>query len=170
MSSTHTKYSAEKCINGKVGGAEDMCSTQDTFDGKKADPAPWFAIDYGDKSRVSVGKVVLANRANCCGQRTAAVEVRLSDELPADGKSMFKSGHLLATYAGPGKNGEKIEIKSKEGWEKIVGRYLLIQMDKTEKPDSLNLQEVTAFGKQLGGKTSTQSSNRALSGSSLKEG
>ena len=84
MSSTHTKYKAEHCINGIDDGKDeskknpDMCAT---LGGKKADPAPWFAIDFGEEARVSVGKVVLANRINCCGKRTAKVEVRLSNEL-----------------------------------------------------------------------------------------
>ena len=152
MSSTHTKYKAELCINGKDDGPDkgadaDMCSTQDTWGGKKADPAPWIALDFGDEARVSVGKVVLANRINCCGKRTAKVEVRLANELPADGASMFTDGKLLGEFAGPGENGQKIEIESEEGWEGTVGRYLIVQMDKSDKPDSLNLKEVTAFGK-----------------------
>ena len=147
MSSTLGGYKAEHCINGKDDGKEygtpnpDMCSSQH---GKKSDPAPWFAIDYG--SQVSVGKVVLANRINCCGARMKKVEVRLSDELPTNAKSMFTSGHLLGKFAGPGTNGQKIEIKSKGGWGGLVGRYLIVQMDKTDKPDALNLKEVTAFG------------------------
>ena len=152
MSSTHTKFKAELCINGKDDGPDkgadaDMCSTQDTWGGKKADPAPWIALDFGDEARVSVGKVVLANRINCCGKRTAKVEVRLANELPADGASMFTDGKLLGEFAGPGQNGQKIEIESEEGWEGTVGRYLIIQFDKTDKPDSFNLKEVTAFGK-----------------------
>ena len=142
MSSTHTKFKAELCINGKIGGTEDMCATQDTLG--QPDPAPWFAIDYGD--RVSVGKVVLANRIDCCGERTSKVEVRLSDELPTDGKRMFTGGQLLGKFAGPGSNGQKVEIKSVDGWVGIAGRYLIVQMDKTDKPGSLNLKEVTAFG------------------------
>merc|ERR1712179_306162 len=146
MSSTHTKYNAEKCINGKDG---DFCATQDNSQGKKGDPAPWLALDFGEESRVSVGKVVLANRPGCCGKRTAKVELRLTHELPADGASMCESGQLLAKYEGPGKNKEKIEIESEDGWKGFYGRYLLIQMDKTDKPDSLNLAEVTAFGKMF---------------------
>ena len=142
MSSTYTKFKAELCINGKIGGKDDMCATQDTLG--RPDPAPWFAIDYG--SQVSVGKVVLANRINCCGARMKKVEVRLSDELPTNAKSMFTSGHLLGKFAGPGTNGQKVEIKSKDGWGGLVGRYLIVQMDKTDKPDALNLKEVTVFG------------------------
>ena len=150
MSSTHTKFKAEHCINGKNDGPDeskgsvDMCATQDTWGGKKADPAPWIALDFG--SQVSVGKVVLANRINCCGDRTSKVEVRLSDELPTDGKSMFTGGQLLGKFAGPGRNGQQVEIKSVDGWGRKVGRYLIVQMDKTDKPNSLNLKEVTAFG------------------------
>ena len=150
---TDIKYKAEKCINGKDGEKQlkkaEFCSTQDNSQGKKGDAAPWLALDFGEESRVSVGKVVLANRGDCCGKRTAKVEIRLTDELPADGASMFEAGQLLGKYEGPGKNGEKIEIESEEGWEGFVGRYLLIQMDKTDKPDSLNLAEVTAFGKMF---------------------
>ena len=75
--------------------------------------------------------------------------MRLSNELPTDGKSMFTGGQLLGEFAGPGKDGEKIEIESEEGWEGKVGQYLIVQMDKTDKPDSLNLKEVTAFGKSF---------------------
>ena len=154
MSSTHTKYKAKYCINGKDDGPDegknhDMCATQDTWNGKKADPAPWIALDFGDEARVSVGKVVLANRINCCGKRTARVEVRLSNELPTNGKIMFTGGHMIAQFAGPGSNGEKIEIESWKGWDSLVGRYLIVQMDKTDKPDSLNLKEVTAFGRHF---------------------
>jgi len=143
---------AEHCIDKKeVGGRESwLCVTE-------KEEAPWFAIDYGYK--VSVGKVILGNSGDhngvCkdgnlieCYERTANVEVRLSDELPADGNRMFKGGDLLATWAGPGTNNEIIEIESEKGWENILGRYLIIQMDKTGNPDLLNLQEVTGYGKE----------------------
>ena len=142
LSSTHKHHPAEKCINGKDG---DFCHSN----GKKPDPAPWLAVDFGEESRVSVGKVVLANRGDCCGKRTAKVELRLTDELPADGASMYEAGQLLGKYEGPGKNKEKIEIESEEGWKGFVGRYLLIQMDKTDKPGPLNIAEVTAFGEMF---------------------
>merc|ERR1719433_167894 len=92
------KHPAKVCIDGwseKLRGGSNMCQT-------KAEEAPWFAIDYGCK--VSVAKVVLSNRGDnngkCpgCSKRTADVEVRLSDEKPADRAKMFKNGHLLATY------------------------------------------------------------------------
>ena len=153
MSSTHTIYKAANCINGKDDGPErgkdvDMCQTAER---KKADPAPWIALDFGDDVRVKVAKVVLANRVECCGKRTENVEVRLSNELPPDGQSMFEGGQLLAEFAGPGSEGEKIEIKTEQGKENILGRYLIIQMDKKfqDPPSPLNLKEVTVRGKKF---------------------
>ena len=77
MYSTLTKYKAEHYINRKDDGKEtgpkpDLCNSQDNSGGKKADPAPLFALDFGDEARVSVGKVVLANRKKNC-KRTAKV-------------------------------------------------------------------------------------------------
>merc|ERR1712226_545032 len=144
---------SDRCIDGKTkkshGSKSWICITD-------KENAPWFAIDYGQK--VSVGKVILNNRGdnnhvcegkkNECYERTADVVVRLSDELPADGNEMFEGGELIATWAGPGRESEEIVIKSDDGWEKILGRYLIIQMDKTGSPDHLNLQEVTGYGKK----------------------
>ena len=149
MSSTHTKYKAELCINGKDDGKDednknpDMCASNQ-------DPVPWIALDFGEEMQVSVGKVVIVNRINCCHDRTKNLEVRLTNELPADGKSLFTGGQLLGTFDGPGTKGQKIEIEAEE--QMLSGRYLLVQMDHTEskggKGDSLNLKEVTAFGKE----------------------
>ena len=158
MSSTHTKYKAELCINGKDDGKDedrknpDMCASNQ-------DPVPWIALDFGEEMQVSVGKVVIVNRINCCHDRTKNLEVRLTNELPADGKSLFTGGHLLGTFDGPGTKGQKITINVKvevdgsgPGWEQMNGRYLLVQMDHTEsdkgKGSWLNLKEVTAFGKE----------------------
>ena len=152
MSSTKPKLGAEKCINGKEDGADskpkentNMCHTKVT--NKVAEPNPWFAIDYGNEVRVSVGKTVIVNRKSCCGERAKNIEVRLSNELPADGESMFTGGRLLGKFDGPGTTGEPIEIESEEGWEQLVGRYLIVQMDNGEDP--LHFKEVTAFGKAL---------------------
>ena len=73
------------------------------------DPAPWLAIDYGYRARVSVEKVVLYNRDENF-ERTRNVEVRLSDELPTAAEIMFSGGTLLGTFAGPGGPGQEIEI------------------------------------------------------------
>ena len=146
-------YKAEMCIDGKDEGAEKgkantMCHTKN---GKKSDPFPWLAIDYGKDAKVSVEKVIIANRVKCCGERTMNVEVRLTNELPTDGKSKLTSGQLVGTFEGPGENGQKIELEAEDGWEGTVGRYLIVQMDHSDKTDKkaqhgINLMEVTGFG------------------------
>ena len=156
MSSQYTTYKAEFCIDGKEEGAEygkakTMCHTNNG--GKKSDPFPWFAIDYGKGVKVSVEKVIIANRVKCCGHRTLNVEVRLTNELPTDGKSKLTSGQLVGTFEGPGKNGQKIEVKAEDDWMETLGRYLIVQMDHSDKTDhakqghGINLMEVTGFGK-----------------------
>ena len=155
MSSEYQDYKAELCIDGKDEGAErgqakTLCHTKN---GKKTDPFPWLAIDYGKGVKVSVQKVIIANRIKCCGDRTMNVEVRLTDELPTDGKSKLTSGQLVGTFEGPGENGQKIELEAEDGWEGTVGRYLIVQMDHSDKTDhakqghGINLMEVTGFGK-----------------------
>ena len=91
MSSTKPKLGAEKCIDGiedgkdsQAGDKVNLCHTlvkketnlsqiknllqknllQVKKEGDKfiAEPFPWFAIDYGEEARVSVGKTVLVNR------------------------------------------------------------------------------------------------------------
>ena len=157
MSSQYTTYKAEFCIDGKeegatYGKANTMCHTNNG--GKKSDPFPWFAIDYGKGVKVSVEKVIIANRVKCCGHRTLNVEVRLTDELPTDGKSKLTSGQLVGTFEGPGKNGQKIEVKAEDDWMETLGRYLIVQMDHSVKRNDdakqghgINVKEVTGFGK-----------------------
>ena len=153
MSSQYQGYKAEFCIDGKAEGAEKgkentLCHTKN---GKNQAAFPWLAIDYGKGIKVSVEKVIIANRVKCCGDRTMNVEVRLTDELPTDGKSKLTSGQLVGTFKGPGKNAQKIEVKAEDGWEGTMGRYLIVQMDHSDKTDKwavhgINLMEVTGFG------------------------
>ena len=147
-------FEAKFCIDGRDDGPEDVKVTNPDMchggiRGTKGEKAPWFAIDYGEEGKVAVAKVVIVNRKSCCGKRAKLIEVRLSDELPTSNEELFTGGTLLAKWEGPGKNHEKIEIKSDEGTEGTIGRYLIIQMDKTMGRGWLNLKEVTAFGKQF---------------------
>ena len=108
MSSTHGGYSAAKCIDGHVHGADEddhMCHSNN-------DLVPWIAIDYG--KTVTVQRVSIFNRANCCGSRTKNVFVRISDELPVSGSQMFSGGSLLGHFPGPGTDGEQITITGEE--------------------------------------------------------
>ena len=76
--------------------------------------------------------------------------VRLTNELPTYGKSMVTSRQLIGEFKGPGKiGGQRVEIEAEEGWERMVGRYLAVQMDHSEKKQKkhgFNLNEVTGFG------------------------
>ena len=70
--------------------------------------APWLAIDYG--AEVTVKRVELFNREDCCGDRTRNVDVRVSNQLPTSANEMFSGGFLLGHFAGPGTNGQHISI------------------------------------------------------------
>ena len=167
------KYNYHSMCHTKAWGVPPRCGHSSPTCAHVGEPAPWFALDNG--VQVSVAKTVLinrkdiiiiiitiifiviiivfiiitvlVNRKDCCGKRTRNVEVRLSDQLPLNGQKMFTGGHLLGTFAGPGRSGQRIEIDSEKGWENKSGRYLVIQMDNGKDP--LNLQEVFAFGKRV---------------------
>ena len=146
MSSTLTKYKAEHCINGKDDGKEtgpkpDMCNSQDNSGGKKADPAPAPTLEMKPECLWERWSLPIGKRT-AKEPRKFRFDCLMSCQLMANRQ-------LLGEFAGPGKDGEKIEIESEEDWEGKVGRYLIVQMDQTDKPDSLNLKEVTAFGKQF---------------------
>ena len=139
LSSEHSHWNSGHCINGK---SSDFCHTKNLPE--EPEPFPWLAIDFGETVRVSVGRVIIRNRGDCCGERTRNVEIRISDKLPTSRGKMFKGGYLLSKYSGPGKNGEEISLGSGQGWKENYGRYLIIQMDNGK--DVLNFAEVTAFG------------------------
>jgi len=132
-------YAPGLCIDGDTGG--EFCHTLAT------DATPWIAVDYG--TRVIVERVEIFNRANCCGERTRNVDVRISDELPTSGSQMFSGGTLLGHFAGPGTSGQHIVVSG----QKTSGRYVIVQMDNGGDP--LHLQEVKAFGRMES--TSTES-------------
>ena len=90
---------AANCIDGTVAGT--VCHTGN-------DATPWLAIDYG--TSVTVHRVEIFNRQDCCGERTRNVDVRISDELPTSASQMFSGGTLLGHFAGPGTDGQHIVI------------------------------------------------------------
>ena len=100
-------YGPAKCIDGDTkkpsilfsGG--NMCHT-------RGEPSPWLAIDYGDT--VTVSRVDIFNREDCCGATTRKVDVRVSNELPTTASEMFSGGSLLGHFAGPGTDGQHIII------------------------------------------------------------
>ena len=114
LSSTYTDsyghYAAGNCIDGDTEtmhgqGPNALCHTNH-------EATPWIAIDYG--TRVIVERVEIFNRADCCGDRTQNVDVRISDELPTTDNHMFSGGTLLGHFAGPGTNGQHIIISGQK--------------------------------------------------------
>ena len=87
-------------------------------------------------------KVILYNRFDGAFERTKDVQIRISNELPKSGKTMFTGGKALGTFKGPATKGQINEIDSGSGWEKKTGRYLIVQMKGTH----INLHEVEAVG------------------------
>ena len=74
----------------------------------KNEPAPWIAIDYG--TTVTVQRVEIFNRRDCCGERTQNVDVRISDAIPTSGSQMFSGGTFSGHFAGPTIIGQHIII------------------------------------------------------------
>ena len=110
QSSSHPDFPAENCIDGETKGP-----VFDPSDGvtvrlchTKNDIAPWIALHY--VTPVTVQRVVLFNREDCCGERTKEVKVRISDELPRSGRQLFTGGTLFGSFDGPADDGEKIVI------------------------------------------------------------
>ena len=109
--------------------------------------APWLAVDFGgEDKRVSIEKVVLFNREDCCWSTTKNIEIRLTNKKPTSAKGMFLGGDLLGTFEGAATRGEQVEIHSGPGWENKVGRFLIIQMNHGSEPHGISLKEVQATG------------------------
>ena len=130
LSSTRPGWPASECIDRAV-----MCSS-------KYELTPWLALDYGKGKKVSVEKVVLSTLRWSSARN---VTIRLSNELPTSGSTMFSGGEALATFKGPATSGQ-IEIHSEPGWDKKTGRYLIIQINNGKLPNYLNLKEAYAVG------------------------
>ena len=141
LSTTHKQFRAKNCIDGVTkGNIKNLCHS-------KRERAPWLALDFGKETKVSVEKVVLFNREDyyrgrATWTRTKNVQIRLSNDFPL----WFKDGKLLGTFKGPATRGQKVEIQSTIGWEKMFGRYLIIQINFGNWPNYLNLKEVFAVG------------------------
>ena len=104
-------FGASNCIDGNRGGPE-VVGNVAKFCVTNGETAPWIAIDYG--TTVTVQRVEIFNRRDCCGERTQNVDVRISDELPTSGSEMFSGGTLLGHFAGPGTTGQHIIVSGQK--------------------------------------------------------
>ena len=139
MSSKYSgNYPAEKCIDGVVsGGKSNLCHTS----ALKGEKTPWLALDFGGV--VSVEKVVINNRDDCCGDRLRDAEIRVANQLPSPAQEMFRGGQLLGIFKGPAKNGEEVTLTSST---ELRGRFVIVQIN-SKGNGIINLHEVTVWGK-----------------------
>ena len=144
-----SRCGAFRCIDGLTNDTkENQCPTHPEL-------APWLALDLGEEAQVSVEKTVLfgsvfnedkSSRWNRNWNGSRNVEVWLADEIPTTGSGKLSEGHQLGTFVGAATFGKEVEIQSGPGWQKKMGRYLIIQMNNGTEHLFLNLREVSAFG------------------------
>ena len=138
QSSPYDGLTAEKCIDGVVsGGRSNVCHTN----GDIGEKTPWLALDFG--AVVSVEKVVINNRDDCCGDRLRDAEIRVANQLPSSAQEMFRGGQLLGIFKGPAKTGEEVTLTSST---ELRGRFVIVQID-SKGNGIINLHEVTVWGK-----------------------
>lgn len=142
-----TRFGPKKCIDGIIETPANFWDPNYSLCHTDVERAPWLAIDYGEKAAVSVEKVVLYNRKDCCYARTRNVEIWLANQIPTTGDEKFSGGQLLGTFHGSATRGQRIVIHSRQGWENKSGRYLILQIHHERNKDLiLNLREVFAIG------------------------
>ena len=135
---------ASNCIDGNnTQEGDSHCETCHTLH----EPAPWLAIEVQDP----VYSVTIYNRGGVSGVRFKNAQVRVIDQLPSSGDSMYLGGELLGSFSGPGTDGQVINIT---GLKPLMGRYVLIQMSNANEP--LNLLEVEVFSKSPQGEHNNQ--------------
>ena len=119
LSSTFSsEFEADKCIDGDTtSGYYSMCHSED-------EPVPWLAIDYG--TTVTVQRVEIFNRQDCCGSRTRNVDVRISEStIPHTALWFFTGGSLFGQFRGPATDGQQITISGRKLHELLIpDKYL----------------------------------------------
>ena len=76
----------------------------------KGERTPWLAIDYGSGTSVTVERVEIFNRDDCCGERTRHVDVLISNHSPTTFRMFSRSFLHFGHFVGPATNGQQITI------------------------------------------------------------
>ena len=98
--------------------------------------APWVAVQFSDP--VWVTGVELSN-AKSNWERVGQVEVRVADNIPTDGSTVFSGGELFGVFI-PGDN-DRLEGRPRKG------RFVIIQRDGGEDQKGvLIMEEIRVFG------------------------
>ncbi|XP_035658319.1 uncharacterized protein LOC118403649 [Branchiostoma floridae] len=135
QSSTHSPWGPEKAVDGSTGltlstslGSSLACThTNQEYQ-------PWWKVDLG--SIYTVQRVIVVNRADCCGERLQnfAVRVGLSD-------TGLENDQCGETYTDTPTDGQAIVV---DCYPPMLGRYVSIQL--VERTDALTLCEVEVYG------------------------
>ena len=135
LSTTH------QCSNPKTCGAAKFCSDSSLntwCHSAGSEEAPWVALVF--TGPVWVEKVELFNvNEPVAAARLRNVEVRITNTLPTNRRSMFSGGLVLGSFSGPATSDQVIKM---EGTPK-QGKIVLVQM-KHKVP--LHLKEIRVFG------------------------
>ena len=85
-----TVFPATKCVDGNIKGQsvadQNMCHTQ-------KERFPWITLDFG--TTVTIERVEIVNRDDCCGHRTRNLQVLVSDKPPSSSKRQLIIGGIL---------------------------------------------------------------------------
>ena len=111
------EYTALKCIDGDAEGRDNMCHS-------RGERAPWLAVDFGRGAAVTVERVEIFNRDDCCGDRTRHVDVLISNHSPTTFRMFSRSFLHFGHFVGPATNGQQITIS---GEDACCGLYNLNQ-------------------------------------------
>jgi hypothetical protein len=128
QSSTHTCGKPETCGPAKFSIDGEIT----TFSHTLSDQAPWIALRFSSPVLVQRVEILYYD------SRVRDLEVRVTNNLPEDGATVFTGGKLLGGFAGPGTPGQLFT------WEGPVrqGRFLLVQM---KHKDVLVIHEIRVF-------------------------
>ena len=136
VSSPYSQHPASFCIDGNL---KTVCYTN-------GHPFPWLAIELPGGLSVTSIKLTLGH-----GAYIKNLEARVCDSVASlNDHQRFAAGVLLATFAGPGTNGETIQLASADRGG-VPGTFLVLQTNPNPQGSSaFSLREVQMFGHTIG--------------------
>ena len=132
-SSAHSNFPPSQAID------NDEDTMYHTGEGPNDRTNPWLQIELGYAA--TVHQVIIINRKNCCGNDMKNVALRVGLIKFTKGMDL-KDDEICAKYQGPGKNGEKIEIKCSSP---MKGQYVSMHLIE-HTPAKINLMEIITYG------------------------
>eukprot|EP00090_Calanus_glacialis_P024685 TRINITY_DN38360_c0_g1_i1.p1 TRINITY_DN38360_c0_g1~~TRINITY_DN38360_c0_g1_i1.p1 ORF type:complete len:190 (-),score=29.70 TRINITY_DN38360_c0_g1_i1:24-593(-) len=137
-SSTHPCSQPTTCGAAKFCSDSDLDTRCHTAHGA-SEEAPWVALVFIDPVWVEKVELVNVRTDKHNAGRLRNVEVRITNTLPTNGRSMFSGGLVLGNFSGPATSDQFVVM---EGTPK-KGKIVLVQMKHKE---PLHLREIRVFG------------------------